>query len=244
MLPKCTLRRRCWLAVACLLLCPSRQFAVMHLFGSDWFIADMVRASGRYERRVAHRIAAGWVTTACGPRNGLRIRHALLRSDYVHLGFVFVLVAERSPAEGSVVQIFKCLKRLDDFHANPKHAGSVEKRRKGFGDAIWRFVESLRFACLRQDPREPKENRRGHLVSSQFYGGGGRGTGIQRSPFLWAADPPEGEELGSNVLRPFAWLQCPWGATVRSASRHSSSGTGTPKRAVVQHGTTARQAAG
>src|SRR6202795_317759 len=51
---------------------------------------------------------------------------------YVHLGFVFVLVAERSPAEGSVGQIFKCLKRLDDFHANPKRAGSVGKRRKGF----------------------------------------------------------------------------------------------------------------
>jgi hypothetical protein len=34
-------------------------------------------------------------------------------------------------------------------HANPKRAGSVGKRRKGFGDPIWRFAESLRFACLR-----------------------------------------------------------------------------------------------
>jgi hypothetical protein len=63
--------------------------------------------------------------------------------------WTYLLVAERSPAEGSVGQIFKCLKRLDDFHANPKRAGSVGKRRKGFGDPIWRFAESLRFACLR-----------------------------------------------------------------------------------------------
>src|SRR5438477_2831084 len=87
---------------------------------------------------------------------------------YVHLGFLFVLVAERSPAEGSVGQIFKCLKRLDDFHANPKRAGSVEKRRKGFGDPIWRFAESLRFACLRQNPRKPKENWALWRPSRQF----------------------------------------------------------------------------
>ena len=84
------------------------------------------------------------------------LRIATLR--YVHLGFFNLLPAEKSAAEGSVGQIFKCLKRLDDFHANPKRAGSVEKRRKGFGDPIWRFAESLRFACLRQNPRTPKEN--------------------------------------------------------------------------------------
>ena len=103
-------------------------------------------------------IAAGWVTTACGPRKGSPHPPRIATLCYVHLGFVFVLVAERSPAEGSVGQIFKCLKRFDDFHANPKRAGSVGKRRKGFGDPIWRFAESLRFACLRQNPRKPKEN--------------------------------------------------------------------------------------
>ncbi len=38
---------------------PSRQFAVMHQFGSDRAIADVVRASGRYERHVAHRLTQG-----------------------------------------------------------------------------------------------------------------------------------------------------------------------------------------
>ena len=38
---------------------PSRQFVVMHQFGSDRAIADMVRASGRYERHVAHRLTQG-----------------------------------------------------------------------------------------------------------------------------------------------------------------------------------------
>ena len=35
------------------------------------------------------------------------------RGVYVHLGFVFVLVAERSPAEGSVGQIFVDAAMLD-----------------------------------------------------------------------------------------------------------------------------------
>jgi hypothetical protein len=78
------------------------------------------------------------------------------------------LVAEKSAAEGSVGQIFKCLKSLNDFHANPKRTGSVEKRRKGFGDAFWRFVESLRFACPRQSPRKPKENWPQQRLSRQF----------------------------------------------------------------------------
>lgn len=96
---------------------------------------------------------------------------------YVHLGFVFVLVAERSHAEGSVGQIFICLKRLNDFHANPKRAGSVGKRRKGFGDPILRFAESLRFACFGKTLGNLKKIGRscGFLVSSQLHGGGGSG---------------------------------------------------------------------
>jgi hypothetical protein len=103
--------------------------------------------SGREHHVSAHR--QGWVNTSFGPRNGSPHPPRISTLRYVHLGFVFVLAAERSPAEGSVGQIFKCLKRLDDFHANPKRAGSAGKRRKGFGDPISRLVESLRFACLR-----------------------------------------------------------------------------------------------
>ena len=69
---------------------PSRQFVVMRQFGSDRTIADMVRRS-----------ASG------GPRKDFSSyppRIATLR--YAHLGFVFVLVAERSGAEGSVGHIF------------------------------------------------------------------------------------------------------------------------------------------
>ena len=114
---------------------------------------------------------------------------------YVHLGFVFVLVAERSAAEGSVGQIFKCLKRLDDFHANPKRAGSVGKRRKGFGDRIWRLVESLRFACLPQNPRKPKENWPLQRPSRQFAnlcwrsrGYSNHRSGFSETPFEISAE--------------------------------------------------------
>jgi hypothetical protein len=129
----------------------------------------MVRASGRYERTSCGTpIDAGWLSTSYGPRNGPPHPPRIATLCYVHLGFVFVLVAERSPAEGSVGQIFKCLKRLDDFHANPKRAGSVGKRRKGFGDPNWRLVESLRFACRQQNPRKPKENWPLQQPSRQF----------------------------------------------------------------------------
>jgi hypothetical protein len=63
---------------------PSRQFVVMHHFGSDRTIADMVRASGRYERHVAHRLYAG---SSCGPWNGSPHPPRIATLCYVHLGF-------------------------------------------------------------------------------------------------------------------------------------------------------------